>query len=328
MPDGELRNAGLADDYWKRYFSPEEVVAILATMTPTTIVSGHLPISLRLYAHPRPAPTVLYSHGAIQYGLMMAHLHLAFHQAGFNMVNWDLPGFGLSGGPRDGGTITGMIAAWKDVIAFAHGRFGGPLYILGNAEDGVAAYYAAADMPIIRAMSFHNLFELGDPDIFNWQGPRWFTRLQMLGLPLLAKVAPTFGFDPRKSFPWESLFSLPDDAPRREVFDRDPLRIQRYGLGMALTMARKTPPPVPFEACRAPIQLIVSRQRRVWSEEMNRRSFERLGGPKEWVTLDHHEQWSFSRQFAATFAGHAMRWFQAHGAHPLAPVTDRPGVPV
>lgn len=318
----QLRDAGLADDYWKRYFSPEEVEAILATVTTTTIVSGHLPIHLRLYAHPRPAPTILYAHGAIQYGLMMAHLHLAFHRAGFNVVNWDLPGFGLSGGPRDGATADQFITTWKDVIAFACGHFGDPLYIVGNAEDAVAGYYAAANLPVIRAMSLHNLFELGDPDIFNWQGPRWLTRLQMLGLPALAKVAPTFGFDPRTSFPWEALFSYPDDAPRREVFDRDPLRIQRYGLGMALSMARRTPPSVPFEACRTPIQLVVSRQKRVWSYEMNVRSFDRLGGPKEFITLEEGEQWSFNREFGARFTGHAARWFVAQGARPVTPIAE------
>ena len=109
-------DAGLATDYWKRYFTPEEVSEIVASSTTTTLVSGGLPIHVRLYEHARDAPTVLMSHGLITYGLALARLQLPFYRAGYNVVQWDMPGWGQSGGPRGGCTIDQATDTWRDVL--------------------------------------------------------------------------------------------------------------------------------------------------------------------------------------------------------------------
>src|SRR3989442_8602551 len=109
---------GYADDYWKNYYSPDEVEEILATISHTMIPSSGIPISVRGYLHDGPAPTILMAQGLLPYGLMVCRFHLAFYRAGFNVVNPDLPGFGLSGGPRGGPTIPQMIQVWRDVKAF------------------------------------------------------------------------------------------------------------------------------------------------------------------------------------------------------------------
>src|SRR3989442_12601333 len=102
------------------------------------------------------------AHGILPYGLMFARLPLLFHRAGFNVVNFDIPGYGLSGGTRGGFTMTGLIETWKDIAGWVHGEFADPLYVLGPAEDGVTPYYALANDPRGRAMSIHVFLEYGD----------------------------------------------------------------------------------------------------------------------------------------------------------------------
>src|SRR5688572_21217286 len=161
---------GLATDYWKRYYEPEEVDELLASSSVSGLSSGKIPIHLRLYEQPRPAPTVVMAHGVFLYGLITGRLQLPFFRAGFNVVQFDLPGMGQSGGPRAACTLDDMIRAWGDVLDFAREGFGERLNVMGIAEDGVMGYYAAANRPDVRALSVHTLFEYGDLGGVDWIG--------------------------------------------------------------------------------------------------------------------------------------------------------------
>jgi hypothetical protein len=68
---------------------------------------------------------------------------------------------------------------------------------------------------------------------------------------------------------------------------------------------------VPFEECRTPVQLINSELNTIWPIGINDRTYARLGGPKEIVTLEGMDQWSLSTEFAAAYAGHVLRWFNS-----------------
>ena len=48
----------------------------------------------------------------------------------------------------------------------------------------------------------------------------------------------------------------------------------------------KVAPPVPLEQCRTPVQVIASEKSSLWPYAMNVRYFNRLGGPKELLTLN------------------------------------------
>src|SRR5207237_1364663 len=100
-----FKEAGLANDYWEQYYAADEVDEIIANRTTTMFVSGHYPIHVGLYLQHQSAPTVLMAHGLFVYGLTLAHLQLPLFRAGFNVVEWDLPGMGQSGGPRGGCTV-------------------------------------------------------------------------------------------------------------------------------------------------------------------------------------------------------------------------------
>ena len=107
-----MNDAGLAHEYWKQYYTPAEVDEVIRHRTTTMFVSGHYPIHVGLYLHRQPAPTVLMAHGLFVYGLTLARLQLPLFRAGFNVVAWDLPGMGQSGGPRGGCTVVEFASSW------------------------------------------------------------------------------------------------------------------------------------------------------------------------------------------------------------------------
>src|SRR5258708_25548371 len=102
-------DGGLAGDYWRGYLTADEVEEVVAATGTTTVPSGRIPLHVRIYRQERPAPTVVMGHGMLVYGLVLARLQLPFHRAGFNVVQFDLPGLGQSGGPRGGCTVRDIL---------------------------------------------------------------------------------------------------------------------------------------------------------------------------------------------------------------------------
>lgn len=306
-----------ASMYWQKYYTAAEVAEIDSCSTTDQIVSGGYPIHLRLYERSPTAPTVITGHPMLPYGLMMARLHLPFYRAGYNVVQWDLPGWGESGGPRAACGVGAIIDGWRDVLEYAYSRYGKPVHALALAEDSVTCYYALANNPRVRAMSFHCLHEYGDPDGLHWQGPHWYIRLSGLLAGAARAVVPSLGLPAKMAFPWEAIFSGPGDEWLLQIFENDPLRVRSYKLPLAHSLIQRRKPPVSFERCTTPVQLIVSEASRMWPVEMNLRYFNRLGGPKEWVLLADMDQWSFQRGFQEMYAGLVMRWFAAHCATPV-----------
>lgn len=314
------RDAGLATDYWKRYFTPEEVEEIVESSTTTTLVSGGLPIHVRLYEHGRDAPTVIMSHGLITYGLALARLQLPFYRAGYNVVQWDMPGWGQSGGPRGGCTIEQATDTWRDVLDWVATEFDGPYFTTGFGEDGTTCYYALANDTRISAMAFHNLWDYGDPELMRWQGSAPVIRAKRGILFFARYLLPTRTVDMRIAVPWDDLFGKEEDTAYRRIFEGDPLRNKGYQYPLAYSMLKNHKPRAPFEACRTPIMLIVSELNELWPMSMNVRSYNRLGGEKEMIVLEGKPHWEFKREFDEIFCAHAMGWFARHGAiHNVSP---------
>lgn len=306
-------DAGLADHYWRQYFTPDEVAEIEAGVRTTGLVYEETPVHVRVFWNGPDAPTILSPHGLIVYGFLCGRLHLNFHRHGYNVVSWDFPGFGQSGGPRHGPTIESMIGVWRMMIPWASSQVGdAQVYVVGLAEDGVTGYYASANHPLVRAISLHHLLEFGDLDNVGWVNPRWWRRAQGLGIAVIEKAAPWARFDAEKAVPWETIFASDEDAAQYELYRRDPLRIQRYNVRLARGLFKRRKPPVPFEACRTPVQLITSERNNIWPTHINEGTYARLGGPKELVVLEGQDQWSVSETFNELYAGHVTRWFDRH----------------
>jgi pimeloyl-ACP methyl ester carboxylesterase len=250
----------------------------------------------------------------LPYGLLLARLQLPFYRAGFNVVQWDLPGWGQSGGPRSGCPIPDFLRAWQDSISFTEQHFRGPFYAMGLAEDSVTCYYMGANNPKIAAISLHTLHQYGDPEGVDWQGPPWLVKLKALGVAAGSRLRPNLALPAKQALPWTTIFSGPDDKPLLRAMERDPLRVRRFEFRLAGSMMMDVPPPVPFEECRTPVQVIASEKSRLWPHEMNVRYYERLGGPKELVSLPGVDQWVYTREFHEMYAGHVIRWFREQGA--------------
>ena len=302
-------DAGIADDYWKRYVTPEEADEIVERITATTaVVSEGLPIHVRHWRSAEGAPTILTAHGLLPWGLTLGRFHLGLARAGFNIVNWDLPGFGLSGGSRTGPTIDRMIQAWKDLFAYTRREYGAPIFVVGFAEDGVTAYYALANEPDLAGASFHILVEYGDPLNLHWRGPL-ISRLSRFALPMLAAIRPSTTFAVETAVPLQPVF-----GELTSTFESDPLRVRAFGIDLARSMAKRREPPVAWSQNRTPIQIVSSERGELWPHEMNVKYHELLGGEKELVTLEGASHSSFEPEFVDMYIGHVVRWFARHGA--------------
>jgi pimeloyl-ACP methyl ester carboxylesterase len=305
-------DAGLAHEYWKQYYTPDEQAEIGAHRTTTMFVSGQYPVHVGVYYHGANAPTVLMAHGIYVYGLALARLQLPFFRAGFNVVAWDLPGMGQSGGPRGGCTVIDFIQAWRDAFDFTVQRFNGPLYSLGVAEDAVTCYYALANNPRVRALSVHTLLQLGDYEGMHWHGPRWWMRAVTTGLRVASLALPSVTRPSAALVPWEWVFSGPGDERVIELLRHDPLGFARVSVRMASMLGLQMVPLVPFEACRTPLQVIASESNRIWRHSMVFGNYQRVSGPKQFVTLPGAGQWEGNRSFHETYAAHVVRWFEAN----------------
>jgi pimeloyl-ACP methyl ester carboxylesterase len=308
------RDAGLAHDHWKRYYTAEEIAEAVENTQTTMIVSGQYPVHVRLWVQPRPAPTVLIGSSILSYGMHLLRLQAPFFRAGFNVVQFDFPGLGQSGGPRGGCTVGEFLRAWRHALAFAQLQFGGPLYVMGVGEDGVTGYYTAANKPHVRAISVHNLFEYGEPDAVQGQGPYWLVRLKAAGLAAAAAARPTATMPGTQAVPWEWIFGGEGDEAGIALLQQDPLSLQKVELRMISSILEKRPAPVPFEKCRTPVQVIASDRNLVCPYPLVLRNYHRLGGPKELVTLEGRPQWELNRAFHELYCAHVIRWFRAHGA--------------
>ena len=251
------------------------------------------------------------AHGVFLYGAITGRLQLPFFRAGFNVVQFDLPGMGQSGGPRAGCTLDDIVRAWGDVLDFAKQRFGEPLFVMGIAEDGVMGYYAAANRADVHALSVHTLFEYGDLGGVDWVGSAPVIRLQSAGLAIGSRLMPNFRIDAWRMVPVQDVFAAPDDGPYRELLASDPLVMHRATLRFMYLFAQRRRAPVPFEECRTPVQVLASDENSIWTYDMVVRNYERLGGPKQLITLHDRPQWWFKREWMEEYAAHVVAWFEA-----------------
>jgi pimeloyl-ACP methyl ester carboxylesterase len=305
---------GPPTDYWKQYYTPDEVDEVESSTQTTMIVSGGLPVHVRLWVQPKAAPTVVIGSSILSYGLHVIRVQAPFYRAGFNVVQFDFPGLGQSGGPRGGCTVRDFLRCWRDAMAFAHLQFGDPMYVMGVGEDGVTGYYVGANKPHVRAISVHNLFEYGEPDAVQGQGPYWLVRAKAAALSVAALVRPTTEMPGSQAVPWEWIFGGPGDDEGIRLLHGDPLSLHTIQIRMVSSILEKLPPPTPFEQCRTPVQVIASNRNLVCPYELVTRNYQRLGGPKELITLDGRPQWELNREFHELYCAHVIRWFEANGA--------------
>jgi hypothetical protein len=163
-------------------------------------------------------------------------------------------------------------------------------------------------------MSVHVLYEHGDPDAQRYQGPPLLVRLASMALGIGQRLRPSSAIPLQRVMRYRDVFEEPGDEVQVRALEEDPLALKHFELRMAASMVAMHRPRVPFEACRTPVQVIVSEENKLFPARMVRRSFDRLGGPKELVTLAGKGMWGLSREFNEAYCAHVIRWFNANGA--------------
>jgi pimeloyl-ACP methyl ester carboxylesterase len=311
--------------HWHGYYDADEISEIYRALSSTTVRSNDNNLRVRVYEQDGDAPTVMVAHGLLGYGLTFARFHLPFWRRGWRVVQFDFPGMGESGGKRGAATVDEMMTAWRDVHEWTVSRYGGPLFAIGNAEDGVIAYYTLANDPTITALSVHTFFEYGDAHAVGWVPP-WAAGALRKSFRSLERISSDFSLPGQWTIPWKHVFAGTDDAAYRRHLASDPacLRRGKITLGRALLTPRK--PAVAFEDCKTPVQVIISRQSRIWPAGPVRRSAERLGGPREIIELN-APHWDMSRAFHDDYCAHVMEWFERRlePAPPVSPQRTRVG---
>ena len=296
--------------HWGAYFDSDELELLERTVTRLHLDSGPHTLCIRHFPGTTDAPTVLIAHGMLGYGVPFARFHLPFIHAGFNVVQFDFPGMGYSTGRRGAGPIDALIRAWRAVFQWASAQFNGPLYIAANAEDGVLAYYALANEQRLTALSVHTLFEYGDPRGAYWLRPWPAFYAARAVLKTAAAYRPTTGVPGTWTIPWKHVFAG-DDADFRRLLLADASALQRGEASLGFGLLRSRSPRVPFEECATPVQVIASGESRIWPAELCRDTFQRLGGPKEYVELPNAPHWDMSRAFHDAYCQRVIDWFRS-----------------
>lgn len=295
--------------HWHGYYDAGELAEIDAALQTTLVCSNGVDLHVRVYEQPGNAPTVMVAHGLLGYGLAFARFHLPFWRRGWRVVQFDFPGMGASAGTRGAATVPQMMTAWHDVVNWAAPRYGGPLFAVGNAEDGVLAYYALANNPAIAGLSTHTLFEYGDPHAVGWIRPPATRHAVRLVLGSLERVRPDLSLPGQWTIPWKHVFAGPDDAGYRARLANDPLCLRRGRVTLGRSLVTPFRPPASFEDCLTPVQVIISSRSRIWPAGPVRRSAERLGGPREIIELD-APHWETSRAFHDNYCALVAAWFE------------------
>ena len=158
----------------------------------------------------------------------------------------------------------------------------------------------------------HTLFEYGDPEGVHWTGGPAMVRLKATGLAIASRTTPAMSYKATDMIPFDDVFGAPDDGPYIEILKRDPLALDRVKVRFMYSLLRRQRAPIPFADCRTPVQVVASDKNEIWPYDMVVRNFERLGGPKQLITLQDRPQWWFRRDWHEEYCAHVIEWFNEH----------------
>ncbi len=232
-------------------------------------------------------PAVVFVPGTSVYALLYGEFMMKLSREGFNVIGLDPRGHGMSEGKRGVYTLGELAEDAQTVIDLALSRYGKRVAVAGSSQGGMAAFYAAAAEPRLKAAVCHNLIAPDEPD--NYRMTRWPRVFQVpLALaPVLARLPQAI-----KSglmTPVALYLDLQAEPCRffpdlGKFLREDPLTVSNVSLGALLSLAT-TPLPVPVEQIGTPIMVIHAAQDNIFPEDYVRRVFDRLTCPKEWLYM-------------------------------------------
>jgi nucleoside-diphosphate-sugar epimerase/pimeloyl-ACP methyl ester carboxylesterase len=150
-------------------------------------VIGYRDLGVHLEVHPAKAgagaPTVVFSPGIGGHARFYTPFTGRLCDEGFNVVAIDRPGHGLSEGRRGDCTMEQILDVVEATVAYARGRFGGPVALAGSSLGGIINWYALTREPDVEAVVCHNV---AHPQIAHEPA----ARLKIPPLKRLARAAP------------------------------------------------------------------------------------------------------------------------------------------
>lgn len=213
---------------------------------------GHPPAAKEA---PKAVPTILFVHGTAVYARFYADFLYDLSRHGYRVVAPDLPGHGLSGGPRGHFTMDLLVTAVQDVLTWTLEQYPGRVALMGSSLGGITALYTVAKDARVAAAICHNaalLNEGAHKEITQLSGI--FKVLAPL-VPTLAWLAPKLRLSVWRYLDPQSLFADPALAPRVEILLDDALLSDRYTLRSLATQMR-APPARPPETIETPVMFL------------------------------------------------------------------------
>lgn len=222
-----------------------------------------------------PRATVVFIPGTAVYGLIFADFLAALADAGLNVVSVDPRGHGLSRGKRGSYTIPDLVTDARAAVRYARERFGGPIFIAGSSQGGIAAFYTAATAEDLAGAICHNIADLGDPSKFELTDrPRLARALEGL-VKRAAAVAPEAGLNMQLYF---HLLSRKHQRVK-DLLAADPLTVKVVRL-KTLASLSSAELETPVEKIRTPVLILHGERDRIFPLSYIERLHRRLTCPK------------------------------------------------
>ena len=244
---------------------------------------------LRLYhfASQPGDPVVVFIPGTSVYALLYGEFMLKLSRAGFNVIGFDPRGHGMSEGKRGVYTLGELVDDARAVIGHAIEKYGNRVALAGSSQGGMAAFYAAAADPRLKAAICHNIIAPDEPD--NYRMTRWPSVYKVaLALEPLMGMIPQ-GLKAHMMTPVSLYLDLGAEPCRffpevARFLKEDPLAVNSVSLAALISLA-KTPMARKVEDIETPIMVIHAGQDNIFPEDYVRRVFDRLTCPKEWLYM-------------------------------------------
>lgn len=295
---------------WQAFFDTDSVRFLATTIVEQWIDSTGTKIHLDVYETGQNAPTVIYCHGLSSCGRMMAYLVRPLFHKGYNIICPDLVGFGMTTRKPGSGTIPEFVQNLLDTVAWAKQRFSGPRFMAGISLGGGLSYYAAAANAEVATIACLNLMDLSDQATHRINSKGRFIRLVLPLLRLGDRFFPA-AYLPLKHF--LSVDNLSDDPAVVTRFKTNPLVTKAYTFRAGLSLLT-TKPAIPLERFdRLPVLVLHGDQDRLIPERVSRRNYDRLPGPKSYVTLAGCGHIPLGATVIACYADALDAWFRQWG---------------
>lgn len=232
-------------------------------------------------------PVLVFIPGTSVYALLYTEFMCRLSRKGFNVIGFDPRGHGKSSGGRGSYDLGELVEDARAVIEHAAGLYGERIAVGGSSQGGMAAFYAAAAEPRLKAAVCHNVIAPDEPD--DYRMTRWpglYRRLITL-LPVLEPLTETPIGELRT--PVSAYLDLKAETSRLfpdvgRFLKEDPLVVSAVSL-RALVSLPATPLARGVEKIETPVMVIHSGGDNIFPEDYVRRVFGRLNCEKEFLYL-------------------------------------------